>query len=847
MPGCECPPTAVRVTAVVSTYDSAVYFKGCLQDLVEQTEYRRGGLEVVVVDSGSTQGEREIAHDYQRRFANITYLRTAERETVYAAWNRGIRAARGRYVTNANTDDRHRPDAFERMAAVLDERPDVALVYADALKTRTDNETFERCTPTGRFQWYDWDRIRLLTQGCFIGPQPMWRRSVHDLYGYFEEGLVSSGDYEFWLRISQTLDFHHIREPLGLYLENPASIEHRHRDRKRSEDGRIFRDYHRAARSGEVIRSPVADRLRRCAEEPGAASAAGLSELLDRLEQIGGPSFRFAHCGPDGALVTDFRAQLVGCPRPPVLPRELCDLGIRLVLENSSWFKRYRNAFCIIPPSKRAIAATAPGCAPTGGQTMSTIAHVYHDMQPVLQNSRPADAMRALQNLVRSFPDFAPAHNDLGILYCEAGDTQKAGGHLERAVAIAPGEPEYKKNLADFYHVRMSRTLDALALYLEVLQARPNDVLTLLTAAHMLVGLRRCEEARDHYRRVLDIEPWNQEAKENLARLLDLGPGRETAASDPETRYAEIRRLAEKGDGRVAREQLEAFVAAHPRHARAHNDLGVLCYQSGEKEKALRHYEEAARLQPDDRVFRKNLADFYYVEQRRIKEAMQIYVRLLEEQPEDVETLMAIAHICVSLSGFEDAATFYRRVLDIEPWNADAQAALDRIAGGVARDAAVPTGGPQSLYEEAARRIGAGDVRSGKEMLLQLAASHPDVAIAHNDLGVLAYQEGDRQSALEHYQKAVRLEPLNLTFRKNLAECQWIGFGRHEEALKTYIDILSSHPEDVETLIGLGQLCTELRQYDDARAFLERVLEIEPWNSGAHDRLAALNSAAKAA
>jgi tetratricopeptide (TPR) repeat protein len=392
----------------------------------------------------------------------------------------------------------------------------------------------------------------------------------------------------------------------------------------------------------------------------------------------------------------------------------------------------------------------------------------------------------------------------------------------------------------------LSRTEDALKLYLEVLQAKPNDVLTLMTAAHILVGLRRYEEARTYYRRALEIEPWNREAKENLARLPEPGRGRNPSV-DPDARYSEIRQLAEKGDAHAARSRLETLLADHPDHALAHNDLGVLCCQAGEKEKALRHYEEAARLVPQNHVFQKNLADYLYIEQNRIKDAMQIYVRILEEHPEDVETLMAIAHICFSLSSFDDAATFYRRVLDIEPWNPDALAALDRIAGAGAPGAPAPIDDPQGLYDEAARRIDAGNVQGGKDLLQQVTASHPDFAIAYNDLGVLADQEGARKAALEYYQKAVQLESANLTFRKNLAECYWIGFGRHEEALKIYIDILSSHPEDVETLMGLSQLCTELRQHDDARVFLERVLEIEPWNSGAHDRLAALNAAAKAA
>ena len=197
------PP--VLVSAIVSTFNAARFMRGCIEDLEGQTISDK--IEIIIVDSASEQNEGDIVREFQERYPNIRYIRTEQRESVYAAWNRGIRMAHGKYITNANTDDRHRTNAFARMSQVLEMRPEIALVYADVFKTETENETFEGRTETGRYRWHDWDRNLLLTQGCFMGPQPMWRRSVHDLYGYFDESLVTSGDYEFWLRISQTFRF----------------------------------------------------------------------------------------------------------------------------------------------------------------------------------------------------------------------------------------------------------------------------------------------------------------------------------------------------------------------------------------------------------------------------------------------------------------------------------------------------------------------------------------------------------------------------------------------------------------------------------------------------------------
>ena len=111
----------------------------------------------------------------------------------------------------------------------------------------------------------------------------------------------------------------------------------------------------------------------------------------------------------------------------------------------------------------------------------------------------------------------------------------------------------------------------------------------------------------------------------------------------------------------------------------AHNDLGVLYYHQGDKTAAQLNYEHAVRFEPDNMTFQKNLADFYFVELNRVKEAMDMYVKILETHPEDVETLLTAGHIRDALQRFEDARTIYERALEIEPWNTDARQCLENV------------------------------------------------------------------------------------------------------------------------------------------------------------------------
>src|SRR5256885_12384058 len=141
---------AYRAAAIVSTYKSERFMRGCLEDLVNQTLFPQ--TEVIVIDSASPENEGAIVREFQERHRNIRYVRTDERETLYAAWNRAIGSSTAPYLTNANTDDRHAPDAFARLAAILDKRPEVDVVYARTAITCVPGPKFGAAPITGYFK-----------------------------------------------------------------------------------------------------------------------------------------------------------------------------------------------------------------------------------------------------------------------------------------------------------------------------------------------------------------------------------------------------------------------------------------------------------------------------------------------------------------------------------------------------------------------------------------------------------------------------------------------------------------------------------------------------------------------
>lgn len=210
-----------RVSAIVSTYNSERFLRDRLDNLFSQSLYTKGELEVIVINSGSKQGERYIIREY---LDGVVYIESL-REPIFAAWNRGVAISTGEYICNANTDDIYlRPDALEIMAKALDDNTNIGLVYGDAKVVNDKGEPSNKPPYLGEIIWPEFD-AQLLTKAYYGGPNPMWRKALHNQYGYFDESYQLAGDYEFALRlVANGVYLKHISQMLTAFYDDGANI-----------------------------------------------------------------------------------------------------------------------------------------------------------------------------------------------------------------------------------------------------------------------------------------------------------------------------------------------------------------------------------------------------------------------------------------------------------------------------------------------------------------------------------------------------------------------------------------------------------------------------------------------
>lgn len=210
---------APKLSVIVSLYNAADKLWAFLSMLRQQTLFRRNLVEVILVDSGSPSDERSVFEAFHAAHPfDAIYVRSADRETIQAAWNRGIKLARAPYLAFLGVDEAVFPEAFDVLVETLDNNPKLDWVQGNSIVTDVDDFGLHKndVMPYNR-QEGTWGHPILDT--CyltFVGG--IYRRNVHDRFGYFDENFRGAGDTEFKNRILSKIGVGFVDCRLGLFM-----------------------------------------------------------------------------------------------------------------------------------------------------------------------------------------------------------------------------------------------------------------------------------------------------------------------------------------------------------------------------------------------------------------------------------------------------------------------------------------------------------------------------------------------------------------------------------------------------------------------------------------------------
>jgi len=196
------------VSIITPSYNTGAFIEQTLCSVALQ-DYPR--IEHIVLDSGSTDGSREIL----ARHPSVHLVASAP-QGLSAKVNQGFAMARGDIVGWLNADDFYLPGAISSAVDAFRRNPDAAMVYCNFLLVDERGAEIER----ERTRQADWREMLARNfvplEGAFI------RREVLEQVGPVSSRFPLVQDWDLWLRISKRFPVVHVDEWWGAFRVRPG-------------------------------------------------------------------------------------------------------------------------------------------------------------------------------------------------------------------------------------------------------------------------------------------------------------------------------------------------------------------------------------------------------------------------------------------------------------------------------------------------------------------------------------------------------------------------------------------------------------------------------------------------
>ena len=194
-----------EVTVIIPTYNRAKRVCRAISSVLDQTYT---DFEIIVIDDTST----DDTIDKLRKFGDrIKIIRHPENKGVSAARNSGINKAKGKYIALLDSDDYWMPEKLQFQIAFFNKNPHAVICQAREIWIRKG----KRVNPAKKHMKPSGDIFAPSLKLCLVSPSAvMFKKSLLDEVGMFDEELHVCEDYDLWLRISYKYPVHLIERDL---------------------------------------------------------------------------------------------------------------------------------------------------------------------------------------------------------------------------------------------------------------------------------------------------------------------------------------------------------------------------------------------------------------------------------------------------------------------------------------------------------------------------------------------------------------------------------------------------------------------------------------------------------
>lgn len=199
-----------KVSIIMPCYNQGKYVREAIESVLHQT-YKN--IEIVCVNDASLDNSNDIIQNILSELNpdNFIYINHKENKGVITTRNEAIELATGEYILPLDADDTIEPTYVEKAVNILDENPDVGIVYCWV-------NNFWKDSKSQISKWEDFDISKELFLNSIVNTS-MYRKSDFLLVGGYKSYMNKGWeDWDLWLSIIEKgFKAHLIKEVLFNY------------------------------------------------------------------------------------------------------------------------------------------------------------------------------------------------------------------------------------------------------------------------------------------------------------------------------------------------------------------------------------------------------------------------------------------------------------------------------------------------------------------------------------------------------------------------------------------------------------------------------------------------------
>jgi len=209
--------TTPRVSVLIGAYDNAATLHRAIDSILHQTVR---DLELLLIDDGSRDETPAVIAAAAARDARVQALTMPRNVGISRSLNAGLHAARAPVVAVQDADDHSEPRRLERQLALLDARPQVAVVGSRMHEVDVDGRAL---APRTSFRAGDVNDV-LLRFNPIPNTSAAFRRELALALGGYDPRYRYAMEYDLWLRIADEHVVAALDEPLSTRVMSATNV-----------------------------------------------------------------------------------------------------------------------------------------------------------------------------------------------------------------------------------------------------------------------------------------------------------------------------------------------------------------------------------------------------------------------------------------------------------------------------------------------------------------------------------------------------------------------------------------------------------------------------------------------